>query len=147
MFPNWYERIASWSAAKPGGAAREILIIDDQEDAREMLVALLGRMGWATQRASCGREALAVMAAHQDTVGLALVDVILPDFDGISLARELREKYPRLGIVLLSGGLNDESRWIVSEEGFRFLPKPFKLRELQDVVADMLGDADVKTAS
>jgi CheY-like chemotaxis protein len=121
---------------------KEILVIDDHLEAREMIVALLSRIGWKTHQAADGAAALGAMKAHHATVGLALVDVILPDTDGMSLARQLREEYPRLAIVLLSGQLNDESRWIVSAEGFRFLPKPFSLPQLRDVVAEMLGDPE-----
>jgi DNA-binding response OmpR family regulator len=60
----------------------------------------------------------------------------------MSLSRQLRDEYPRLAIVLLSGQLNDESRWVVSGEGFRFLPKPFNLPQLKDVVVEMLGEPD-----
>ncbi len=107
-----------------------------------MIVALLARLGWKTQQAANGAEAVNVMKANHAAIGMALVDVILPDTDGMSLARQLRDEYPRLAIVLLSGQLNDESRWIVSAEGFRFLPKPFSLPQLRDVVAEMLGDPD-----
>ncbi|CAM2789185.1 response regulator [Rariglobus hedericola] len=127
--------------SEPEKGAREILVIDDHSEAREIIVTLLARLGWATRQAATGAEGLEVMKAGRDCIGLALVDVILPDTDGMSLARQLRSEYPRLPIVLLSGQLNDESRWIVSAEGFRFLPKPFNLTQLRDVVAEMLGDA------
>jgi CheY-like chemotaxis protein len=123
-------------------ARREVLVIDDHAEARDVIALLLDRLGWPVRSAATGREAISIMTAQHATVALALVDVILPDTDGMSLARELRDRYPRLAIVLLSGQLNDESRWIVSEEGFRFLPKPFSLPQLRDVVAEMLGEPD-----
>jgi DNA-binding response OmpR family regulator len=64
----------------------------------------------------------------------------MPGIDGMSLARKLRASYPRLGIILVSGQLNDESRWIVSEDGFQFLPKPFNLTHLRDAVVSVLGE-------
>jgi CheY-like chemotaxis protein len=139
---SWYERLVGFPGSGAGNVAREILVIDDHPEAREMIVALLTRLGWKTRQAANGAEALSVMKAGHAEIGLALVDVILPDTDGMSLARQLRDEYPRLAIVLLSGQLNDESRWIVSDEGFRFLPKPFSLPQLRDVVAEMLGDPD-----
>jgi two-component system cell cycle sensor histidine kinase/response regulator CckA len=104
-------------------------------------------LGWSSQCAGSAEEATAMMARHHEKVGLALVDVMLPDMDGMSLARELRGRYPHLEIVLLSGQLNDESRWIVSDEGFRFLPKPFSLDQLRDVVAEILGDPGENVAT
>ncbi|HSI08904.1 MAG: response regulator [Rariglobus sp.] len=140
MSSSWYERLVGIPGV--GKVPREVLVIDDHPEAREMIIALLARLGWKTRQAADGAEAVGVMKAGHAEIGLALVDVILPDTDGMSLARQLRDEYPRLAIVLLSGQLNDESRWIVSDEGFRFLPKPFSLPQLRDVVAEMLGDPD-----
>lgn len=106
-----------------------------------MVGLLLERLGWTVRKAASGREALLMMGEGHDAIGLALVDVMLPDTDGMSLARSLRGKYPRLAIALLSGQLNEESRWIVSEEGFRFLSKPFNFDQLRDLVAGLLGDS------
>jgi DNA-binding response OmpR family regulator len=134
--------LVGFPASGAGKLPREILVIDDHPEAREMIVALLTRLGWKTHQAADGAEAVSVMKANQASIGLALVDVILPDTDGMSLSRQLRDEYPRLAIVLLSGQLNDESRWVVSGEGFRFLPKPFNLPQLKDVVVEMLGEPD-----
>jgi DNA-binding response OmpR family regulator len=139
---TWYQRLVGVPGDDAGKIPREILVIDDHLEAREMIVELLVRMGWKARQAGDGAEALSAMKAHHTSIGLALVDLILPDTDGMSLARQLREEYPRLAIVLLSGRLSDESRWIVSEEGFRFLPKPFTLQQLKDVVAEMMGNPD-----
>jgi DNA-binding response OmpR family regulator len=125
-----------------GRVPQGVLVIDDHAEVREMIVALLARLGWGGRQAADGAEGLALMEAAQAEIGLALVDVVLPDTDGVSVARQLRARYPRLAIVLLSGRLNDESRWVVSEDGFRFLPKPFALEQLRDVVAEALGDPD-----
>lgn len=143
MSSTWYERLVGIAESGAEKGPREILVVDDHPEARELIVLLLTRLGWKTHVAANGAQALAVMKASHAEIGLALVDVILPDIDGMSLARRLRDGYPRLAIVLLSGQLNDESRWIVSDEGFRFLPKPFSLAQLRDVVAEMLGDPDV----
>lgn len=142
MSPPWYDRFVGVREANPTGAPREILVIDDQPEAREMIGLSLQRLGWVVHLAANAADAMAIMKASHGSLGLALVDVVMPDMDGMSLARRLRAAHPRLGIILVSGKLNDESRWIVSEEGFRFLPKPFKLRQLGDMVASVLGDLD-----
>lgn len=141
---TWYERLVGIAGAGAVKGPREILVVDDHPEARVLIVTLLTRLGWKTQTAEDGAQAISVMKASHAEIGLALVDVILPDIDGMSLARTLRDAYPRLAIVVLSGQLNDESRWIVSDEGFRFLPKPFNLAQLRDVVAEMLGEPDSK---
>jgi DNA-binding response OmpR family regulator len=96
--------------------------------------------------AASRQEALTVLADPHSRVRLALVDVILADTDGMSLARELQQDRPRLAIVMLSGHLNDESRWIIRESGYRFLPKPFSFEQLRDTVAEILGDPTASIA-
>lgn len=107
-----------------------------------MFSVALGRLGWTVRLACSGEEAMTLMETAHPMIGLALVDVVLPGVDGVSVARRLRKAYPNLGIVLVSGQLREESRWIVSEEGFKFLPKPFSLRDLRDVIVEVLGDPD-----
>ena len=127
-----------------GLPTRAILIVDDNDQVREMVAAVLDRFGWAVKQAASAEEAAIVMAADNARIALALVDVILYQTDGLSLARMLRTNYPHIQIVLLSGQLSEESRWRVSEEGFRFLPKPFTLEQLRGVVTDILGSPGPK---
>jgi DNA-binding response OmpR family regulator len=144
MSSPWLKRLVGAAAASGSGAPREILVVDDEAGIRAVVREMLVRLGW-TVRSADGREAaLAELSASRGAVALALVDVILPETDGMSLARELQQASPGLLIVMLSGQLNDESRWVVSENGHRFLPKPFSLEELRDVVADLLGEPGPK---
>lgn len=115
-------------------------MVDDQPEVRAVLREMLERAGWAVQTAATREDALAIMAAPRNGVALALVDVILPGTDGVSLALELQQSHPGLGILMLSGRLNEESRWIIRERGFRFLPKPFGFSELRDAVVGILGE-------
>lgn len=138
--PSWFRRFIGCFGLPTAKPPREVLIIDDDSGTRDTLAIALKHLGWTPRVAPSGEAALVVMAASADTVGLALVDVVLPDIDGLTLARNLHATYPKLKIVILSGRLTDESRWIVSEEGFKFLPKPCDLRDLRDAVAEMLGD-------
>ncbi len=75
--------------------------------------------------------ALEFWKSEGEGISLVFTDVMMPGMDGLSLARELRQKSSGVPIMLLSGHINDDSRWIVSEEGFCFLQKPFTLEELK----------------
>lgn len=123
------------------GVRGGVLVIDDHADARAIIITLLSRLGRPALGVETGKEAVDTIEAYPESFGLALVDIILPDTDGMSLARELNRRWPGLGIVLLSGQLDEESRWVVSEEGFRFLPKPFSLKSLESVINEVLGDS------
>ncbi len=108
---------------------------------------ILRQAGWLVDEATSGEEALALMEDRGASVELALIDMILPGMDGSCLARRLRELSPGIGIVLLSGILEDEMRRVISPEGFRFLPKPFTLAELIEVVrVSSAGEAGADAA-
>lgn len=142
MLSSWDEHETGSPRAQARGKGREVLVVDDHTDTRETVGLLVKRLGWPVRLAASGEEALALLAERRGAAGVALLDVMLPDTDGMSLARRLRGLYPQLAIVMMSGQLNDESRWIVSEEGFRFLPKPFSAVQLRDMIAETLGDAE-----
>jgi CheY-like chemotaxis protein len=125
----------------PTAAPRGILVVDDQPEVRTVVKQLLERLGWSVRTAAGSDEATAILRQEGDGVALAFIDVLMPDCDGVSLAMRFRKEWPRLAIVLLSGNLKEESRWVVQEQGFRFLPKPVGLDELRDVIAEMTGGA------
>lgn len=113
---------------------RRVLIVDDQPEICGMVSMILRQAGWIVDEATSGEDALTLMEDRDASLELALIDMILPGMDGSCLARRLRELRPGIGIVLLSGILEDEMRQVISPEGFRFLPKPFTLMELIEVV-------------
>lgn len=137
------------NSSDTNGAGRrsrtEVLVIDDQAEVRDLIGLILARLNRPVRLAATGAEARVVLAEHAATVALALVDIVLPDVDGLSLAREMRNKYPGVKVVLLSGKLDEESRWVVSEDGFRFLPKPFPVAALADLVNEHVGDIGPET--
>lgn len=139
MNPSWYQQLVGGAPAEPS-SPREILVVDDQPEVRAIVREMLERAGWVVRAADTSASALEILAERGESIGLALVDIILRESDGLSLARELRRMRPKLAIVMLSGRLNEESRWIVHENGHHFLPKPFSFAELRDTVATILGD-------
>ena len=111
--------------------SKRVLVVDDDEIICEILSSLLEHMGYQVLRTASADEALKIWDEESESISYVFTDVMMPGIDGLSLARILRKKTPRIPILLLSGHLNEDSRWIVSEEGFCFLQKPFSLEELQ----------------
>jgi DNA-binding response OmpR family regulator len=62
----------------------------------------------------------------------------MPRMDGLTMAGELRRRSRGLPIILMSSKLDEDSRWIAEEAGFRLLPKPFKDAYLLELVARMI---------
>jgi DNA-binding response OmpR family regulator len=113
-----------------------LLVVDDDEGLRELLVRYLSDNGYATAGVADG-EAMRRYLATQP-VDLVLLDVMLPGEDGLSLARSLRGK-DSPAIIMLSARGDEVDRIVGLEVGADdYLPKPFSHRELLARVAAVL---------
>lgn len=84
------------------GGGRVVLVAEDDESYRELLVAVLGAAGFTVCAVSTG--AAAIDAAHREPPALAILDVNLPGLSGYEVCRSLREDHgPELPILFLSG--------------------------------------------
>ena len=83
----------------------KILVVDDHTLIREALRSVLKELkGDATVfEASDSRQAMALIAEHGDDLKLIMLDLNLPDRDGFSVLAEVRERYPAISVVVLSG--------------------------------------------
>lgn len=115
-----------------------ILIVDDDPEIRDMLVAYLQRQGLRASGASNGRQMRDRIA--RDRVDLLVLDLMLPGEDGIELCRELRAPgRPSLPIVMLSARSDEADRILGLELGADdYLAKPFAARELLARVSAVL---------
>lgn len=115
-----------------------ILVVDDHEDAADMLREYLEAAGNTIRVAHDGAEALRIAEEFQPEV--ALVDIGLPAMDGYELARKLREQPhdPNLRLVALTGYARDAAR--EREESANFdahLLKPVRVEKLTSVLRDL----------
>ena len=114
-----------------------ILIVDDEPGVRELLEEYLGGHGYdaiVAEHAAAAREAAAARL-----VDLALLDIRMPGEDGLSLARHLRERYPRIAIVMITSANTVVDRIVGLEMGADdYIPKPFDPRELVARVRSVL---------
>ncbi len=115
--------------------SKRVLVVDDDVPMCEILSHLLEYLGYSVRCTHSAAAALEVWAREGDSISFVFTDVMMPGMDGLTLARLLRQKTSKVPILLLSGHLNDDSRWIVSEEGFCFLQKPFTLEELKGAMS------------
>lgn len=105
---------------------------------RTAVVKTLRAESYETLEAENGRLGLALWEQHAAQIQLVLSDVFMPEMDGMAMARELRRRSRTLPIALMSSKLDEDSRWIAEEAGFRLLPKPFKDSYLLELIARML---------
>ncbi|MCC7166845.1 MAG: response regulator transcription factor [Rhodospirillales bacterium] len=108
--------------------ASHILIVEDDLFVQSLLAAFLEKEGFRASRASSGKEMLAML--DQVPVDLVLLDLNLPDEDGLTLARLIRAR-SRLPIVVLTAREGRDSRLAALEIGADdYLVKPFDPEEL-----------------
>jgi DNA-binding NtrC family response regulator len=111
----------------------KLLLVDDELEFLEPMKARIERRGMACATAASGAEALAILDASP--VDCAVVDVKMPEMDGLELLRRLRRLYPGVPVVLLTGHASAELGVKGMELGaFEYLLKPIELDELLDTV-------------
>ena len=117
--------------------ARSILIVEDNDDARDALRMLLELDGHAVEAAAEGMQALELTRAKDPD--LALVDIGLPGIDGFEVARRIRAADPRRPLLIaLTGYGQPEDRRRATEAGFdSMLVKPVDPAALTDLLATL----------
>ena len=124
--------------------ANGILLVEDDAALRSGLVELLGREGYDVAQAATAREARQRLTADID---LIVLDVTLPDGDGVSLCQEWRAAGVRQGILFLTA--KDEEFDVVrglDAGGNDYVTKPFRMMELLSRVRALLRRGDEKAA-
>ena len=115
----------------------KILVIDDNEEIRVMLQTMLERAGHETVTASNGRDGL--RQGRDASVDLVLLDVWMPQVDGITALKDLQAKRPTLPVIVMSGGtagvpLEYSSALADAHGAANVLYKPFRQEELYAAV-------------
>jgi two-component system cell cycle sensor histidine kinase/response regulator CckA len=117
-----------------------ILLVEDEDPVRAVNARALTARGYTVLEAASGIEALQVIEQRGEAVDLVVSDVVMPEMDGPTLLGELRKLYPDLKVIFVSGYAEDAFRKNLPEgEEFNFLPKPFSLRQLVEIVKQVVG--------
>jgi len=116
---------------------RQVLIVDDEPDIRELLEITLGRMQLETEAASDLASARALLAEQR--FDLCLTDMNLPDGNGIDLVQLIAEKYPATPVAMITAhGNMDTAIEALKRGAFDFLQKPVDLDVLRTLVENAL---------
>jgi CheY-like chemotaxis protein len=126
------ERRASRRARDPvpRGDGATVLIVDDEPGVRASAARILERSGYHVLQAGAGADALALIDRHGPP-GLVLTDLMMPNIGGAELARRLKERWPGIPVIFMSGYSAEElhRRGVPDADG-ELLLKPFTLTEL-----------------
>lgn len=116
-----------------------VLVVDDEGEIRSSLRGVLNDEGLRVLEADGGRQALEIV--RRERPELVLLDVWMPDGDGIELLRQLRSEPHRPQVVMISGHGNVETAVQATKLGaFDFIEKPFSIEALLQVIGRALDD-------
>ncbi len=111
--------------------AKRVLVAEDEQAIREFIVINLKRAGYETIEAADGLEALAKYEACSGDVAVALLDIMMPNMDGLEVCKRLREKSNSLGIMMLTAKTQEMDKVSGLLNGADdYVTKPFSPSEL-----------------
>lgn len=118
--------------------AAHIVLVEDEDAVRSFSKRALMNKGYEVTDFPDGMEAWEWFAEQGVAPDLMITDVIMPELDGPTLAKRVREKFPELKIIFVSGYTEDKFKKELGEDVF-FLPKPFSLQQLAVKVKEVLS--------
>ena len=105
------------------GAEATVLVVEDEELARLIITDYLREGGFAVLQSANAEQALAVLEQRGD-VRAVVLDVVMPGaMDGIALAHVIHERWPGIGLLVMSG--KGVPKMVQLPPGAGFLPKPY----------------------
>lgn len=116
-----------------------ILVVDDETEFCRLLERSLGRTKWRVLSATDGRGALKML--KDGRIDLVILDIRLPDMDGIEILRRIRGERPNVPVLMLTAhGAMDTARRTMELGAYDYLTKPFDLPTLEKVIEEALRD-------
>jgi len=128
--------------AAPAGAPVRVLVVDDEPSLAELLSSVLRYEGWEVRTAADGLGA--VRAARDFKPDAVVLDVMLPDIDGLEVLRRLRQEQPRVCVLFLTARDAVEDRVAgITAGGDDYVTKPFSIEEVLARLRGLLRRADL----
>jgi len=125
----------------------KILVVDDDQESRELLSEFLGANGYAVLAVADARTAHDVLNGDLE-YRIVIADLRMPSESGLELLRKLRQQNSQHQIILMSSFISGAERKAAKDLGVRaLLDKPFQLTELLDVVAELVPQKPIGISS
>ncbi len=120
------------------GGTKTILVVDDNEDTREVIVSMLEALGYKLLEANSSQKALEIVQSNIDTIHLVLSDVVMPKTNGPKMIEQILKVIPGIKVIFMSGYAEDE---IVHDDVFNilnkktaFIKKPFEIKAINRII-------------
>ncbi len=127
-------------SASPERPQPTVLVVEDDELIRDGLAAVLVHAGYLVLTAGTGHDAIGLLRTPLSPVDILLLDVQLPDVNGVDLCTRMREIFPKLPVVVCSGDTSSGERAALRKLGIQgFLQKPVDMEQVIAALAKALS--------
>jgi two-component system, cell cycle sensor histidine kinase and response regulator CckA len=117
-----------------------ILLVDDEKIIRNAAKRLLQQMGHDVVQADGGKRAIEIFKDRKHEISVVLLDILMPDMDGIDTYEALVEMEPTVNVVLISGySKDDRVEKLLASGAVQFVPKPFDVEILAKTIRRALS--------
>ena len=128
---------------KRGKEMKPILLVEDEAVMRESVRDWLTDVGYQVETADDGEQALRTIADQE--FGLLILDLRLPGKDGLEVLQEARAKHPQLkGVIITAYPSVETAVEAIKGGAVDYLPKPFDLNQLEEIIRESLGPVQVE---
>jgi DNA-binding NtrC family response regulator len=112
---------------------QRVLIVDDNPNMSSLLAEMLEIFDFSSQRAGNGQEALELLG--KDDFAMVITDLRMPEMSGSELLKNIKDKYPQLPVVVISGyNLAEDEDTLMSTLADGFINKPFKMIDIENML-------------
>ena len=120
-----------------------ILVVDDELLIRDLLYDFFNDQGWNISIADNGKKALDILKSKD--IDLLLTDIKMPEMDGLNLASHVKEHYPNLPVILMTGYPSVESAVVALRQKVEdYIIKPFNINQLYKTVEQKVKESTKK---
>jgi len=125
--------------------AATILVVDDEENAREGLSKILLKEGYSVDMAANGKEAIEIL--RRQSFDLVITDMRMPLMDGFEVLREIKKMNENIGVIMITAYGEVESYLEAINMGaFEYINKPVRVNELKRVITKVLEERHRKAS-
>ena len=119
--------------------ANTVLLVDDDEAVRLVTSRMLKLYGYEVLVARDGMEAVGFFEQHQNDIVMVVMDMMMPELNGLDTFKVLKKMNPGVRVLVISGFFDDENKQTLMEEGVRgLLPKPYDAETLHAAINKIL---------
>jgi len=133
------EGLDSMTRTPPEAEPKTILLIDDEQSVRSIVMKILRRAKYNVLEAENGAAALKIAESHPGKIDLVVTDMYMPGLRGPEVIKHLAPSRPGLKVLFMSGYADQDAERTNVPPGANFLHKPFTGQELTTAVQAALG--------